>query len=62
MVRSPVAIIGGSHVVAREGDEGEAGAGSSHSTRAKFISLCRRVLGGGAGEVRARRGGTVVGG
>ena len=62
MVRSSLAITIVSRVVAREGDEGEAGAGSSHSTRAKCIALCRCVLGGGEREVRARRGGTVVGG
>ena len=62
MVRSSKAIAGDSRVMARQGDEGEGGGGSSHATHVKFVALCLCILGGGVGDVGVQRGEAMVGG
>ena len=54
MVRSLVAIVGGSWAGIRTGEGGEFGVGSSHSTWFKFRDLCLCGFGGGVGEMGAR--------
>ena len=55
-------MAGVSCVVAHDGDEGEASAGSSHSTRVKFIDLCLCIFRGGVRDVGARCANPVVSG
>ena len=56
MVRSSVAVVGGSWAGIRAGEGGAFCVGSSHSTRFKFKALSIFVFGGGVGEMGARRG------